>query len=112
MHLGQSIQYQQSRDVERRHLNSNDTQLAQHTIHLNASQEASEIQEQSSRRILPNNRIVQRSLPPAHHHSKISVKKNISIMNPADVRVGRFQQGSTKTTISPKQGPNGKFYGK
>lgn len=33
-------------------------------------------------------------------------------MNPADVRVGRFQQGTTKTTISPKQGPNGKFYGK
>lgn len=109
----QSLARQQRGEKQRRHLNSNDTQLASHTINLNAS-----VSQQSSphnlsqpqhadhdRTALPNTRIVHRSLPPAQQQaSKISVKKGISIMNPSDIRVGRFQtsnEPTKKMTSSP-----------
>jgi len=54
---------------------------------------------------LPQQRIVHRSLPPGETSSRISVNQAISIMNPSDIRVDRFQTNETKKNqYSPHQG--------
>ena len=66
-------------------MNSNDTEVADHTMNLHVSGQSnnSPIENSGGRVILPNNRIVQRSsLPPANNRSKISVNNKAGFYVP------------------------------
>ena len=103
MGLNHSIEQQRRDEKLRKHLNSNDTQLASHTINLNASQhQQNSPNPQGKRHVFLPNRAVQRSLPPTNsHNSKISVKPNISLVGGAASRTG---VGTVKNQhlVSPK----------